>query len=177
MVTKGIIEELLDDGKQARVRIPFYDKVKGAADATLTQDLNIASTSIIPGCYPVYNIGDIVFVAFEENSLDKPVIIGLLYANDNINSTCDISAQSLVATVNSKLPEDTIIYNTNIDNGNILNEIYNFITDNANAIPKSDLVTQVNASSTDYQVPSAKLFYDTIGDVESVLENLLSGTS
>ena len=73
-----------------------------------------------------YDIGDIVFVAFEENSLDKPVIIGLLYANDNINSTCDISAQSLVATVNSKLPEDTIIYNTNIDNGNILNEIYSF---------------------------------------------------
>lgn len=107
MITKAIVEELLDGGKQARVRIPFYDKVQGAADATATQDLSIASTSIIPGCYPVYNVNDIVFVAFEDDSISKPVIIGLLYANDNINSTCDINAQSLIATVNSQLPEDT----------------------------------------------------------------------
>ena len=36
----------------------------------------------------------------------------------------------------------------------------------------SNLVTSVSASSTDSQYPSAKLFYDTVGDLESILEEL-----
>lgn len=45
------------------------------------------------------------------------------------------------------------------------------------AISTSNLVTSVSSSSTNSQVPSAKLFYDTIGDVESILETLLSGSA
>lgn len=45
------------------------------------------------------------------------------------------------------------------------------------AISTSNLVTSVSSQSTDLQVPSAKLFYDTIGDVETVLETLLSGSA
>lgn len=44
-------------------------------------------------------------------------------------------------------------------------------------IAKTDIATSVSSSSTDSQVPSAKLFYDTIGNVETVLETLLEGTS
>lgn len=40
----------------------------------------------------------------------------------------------------------------------------------------SNLVTSVSSSSTNAQYPSAKLFYDTIGDVESVLQTLNSGS-
>lgn len=40
----------------------------------------------------------------------------------------------------------------------------------------SNLVTSVSSSSTNSQYPSAKLFYDTVGDVESVLQTLNSGT-
>ena len=46
----------------------------------------------------------------------------------------------------------------------------------AEAIPGDALVTSISSSSTDSQVPSAKLMYDTIGDVESVLTTLLEGT-
>lgn len=42
-----------------------------------------------------------------------------------------------------------------------------------NYIAKSALVTSVSSASTNAQVPSAKLFYDTVGDIESVLEALL----
>lgn len=45
------------------------------------------------------------------------------------------------------------------------------------AISTSALVTSVSSQSTDSQVPSAKLFYDTVGDVEAVLETLLSGSA
>lgn len=36
----------------------------------------------------------------------------------------------------------------------------------------SNLVTSVSSSSTDSQYPSAKLFYDTVGDVETLLQGL-----
>lgn len=36
----------------------------------------------------------------------------------------------------------------------------------------ANLVTSVSSSSTDSQYPSAKLFYDTIGDVETLLQGL-----
>lgn len=41
------------------------------------------------------------------------------------------------------------------------------------AVRTTSIVTSVSSSSTNSQVPSAKLFYDTIGDVESILEALL----
>lgn len=37
---------------------------------------------------------------------------------------------------------------------------------------KANLVTSVSSSSTDSQYPSAKLFYDTCGDIESLINNL-----
>lgn len=40
----------------------------------------------------------------------------------------------------------------------------------------SNLVTSVSSSSTNSQYPSAKLFYDTVGDVESVLQTLNRGS-
>ena len=40
----------------------------------------------------------------------------------------------------------------------------------------SNLVTSVSSSSTNAQYPSAKLFYDTIGDIESVLQTLNNGS-
>ena len=40
----------------------------------------------------------------------------------------------------------------------------------------SNLVTSVSSSSTNSQYPSAKLLYDTVGDVESILQTLNSGS-
>lgn len=39
-----------------------------------------------------------------------------------------------------------------------------------------NLVTSVSSSSTNSQYPSAKLFYDTVGNVESILTTLNSGS-
>lgn len=39
----------------------------------------------------------------------------------------------------------------------------------------ANLVTSVSSASTDSQYPSAKLFYDTVGNVESVLQTLNNG--
>lgn len=41
---------------------------------------------------------------------------------------------------------------------------------------KSNLVTSVSSSSTDTQYPSAKLFYDTVGDISTILQELDTGS-
>ena len=41
----------------------------------------------------------------------------------------------------------------------------------------SNLVTSVSSASTDAQYPSAKLFYDTVGDIETALQTINSGGS
>lgn len=47
----------------------------------------------------------------------------------------------------------------------------------ANMQTTTNLVTSVSSSSTDSQYPSAKLFYDTIGDLETVLHTINSGNN
>lgn len=47
----------------------------------------------------------------------------------------------------------------------------------ANMQTTTNLVTSVSASSTDAQYPSAKLFYDTVGNIESALNTINSGSS
>ena len=46
------------------------------------------------------------------------------------------------------------------------------IPDTSNMQLKSNLVTSVSAASTDVQYPSAKLFYDTCGDIETLINAL-----
>jgi len=41
----------------------------------------------------------------------------------------------------------------------------------------TNLVTSVSSASTDAQYPSAKLFYDTVGDIETALQTINSGGS
>lgn len=50
--------------------------------------------------------------------------------------------------------------------------LYSDLSGKANT---SDLVTSVSSASTDSQYPSAKLFYDTVGDVETILQTLNNG--
>lgn len=38
----------------------------------------------------------------------------------------------------------------------------------------SNLVTSVSSASTDSQYPSAKLLYDTVGDIESTLDAIIA---
>lgn len=62
------------------------------------------------------------------------------------------------------------------------NELTNgagFITSSAisNMQTTTNLVTSVSSLSTDTEYPSAKLFYDTVGDIETALNTINSGSS
>lgn len=53
----------------------------------------------------------------------------------------------------------------------ITSAVYSAIN-GANYQTKANLVTSVSSSSTDTQYPSAKLFYDTVGNIETLLASI-----
>jgi len=84
MIQKGRIERVIDKYTY-KVRIPKYDKVLEDPEGTRTEDLAEGLVCITPGMNVAYTVGDIVIVSFENDEISKPVILGLLYRDNNEN--------------------------------------------------------------------------------------------
>lgn len=108
MITKGIVEQIVDNYTY-KVRLPLYDGITSTPTFTSTDDLNIATVNCPPNCRYNLHIGDIVFVGFEDNDMGKPIILGFLYSDKSMNTSCDLTLNSLIVKVNTKLSDDTSI--------------------------------------------------------------------
>lgn len=108
MVTKGIVEELIDDYR-ARVRIPFFNGIQGSFSATDTKDLYVATIATLPNCKLNLQLQDIVYLAFEDNKLDNPVIIGQLSREATTERNVIMKADTLNVNVDAYLPSYTHI--------------------------------------------------------------------
>lgn len=74
MVTKAIIKSINRAGNRCIVRMPLFESASESSHVEAE-----ALISITPGLFNNLFVGDIVYVAFEENALEKPIIIGKLY--------------------------------------------------------------------------------------------------
>lgn len=110
MLMKAIIESNNIDN-QYKIRIPKYHKLKGVAGASSYDQLPFASICYLPGIFPNYSIGDIVYIDFENDDLSYPVILGKLLSDNNISerSVSDIETRSLKVQVDTTLSEDVKI--------------------------------------------------------------------
>ena len=108
MLCKGIVDKVIDP-YSARVRIPIYHQIEGAPFATEAENLPIASICVMPGMEMALKRGDIVYVDFEMDERENPIIMGCLSRPD-MTSSSSISTQSLKVFVNCDLPVDTIPY-------------------------------------------------------------------
>jgi hypothetical protein len=108
MIEKAIVEEIIDN-YNIRVRVPRYNLSSSSPHATPFSELPIAGICTLPGCNPVFRIGDIVIISYEGDEIDKPIIIGQLYAQNLLNNQIDINCSSLIVDVNTSLPEETNI--------------------------------------------------------------------
>lgn len=108
MITKGIVESIVDN-YSVKVRIPMYDKIDGAKNATPNSDLSIATVCTLPGAVNQVQVGDIVFVGFEDNDISRPVILGQLYRNIQESSLCSLNIDSIVVSNSAKFNEQTTI--------------------------------------------------------------------
>lgn len=73
MVVKGIIKSIDVQGNTCVVRMPYFETA-GNDEIVAT-----ATVSNSPGSYNGYKVDDVVWVAFENDQLECPVIIGKLY--------------------------------------------------------------------------------------------------
>lgn len=81
MVTKAIIRSINGAANRCIVRMPLFETASNSTPVEAE-----ALVSITPGLFNNLVVGDVVFVAFEENALEKPIIIGKLFkgtANEN----------------------------------------------------------------------------------------------
>ena len=108
MIQKGIIEQALSRYTY-KVRIPKYDKIATDPAATKLADLATAIVCSVPGTDVTFNTGNVVLVDFENNELNQPVILGLLYTEtqasdtDNYNNFSSKSLEEDLSECNAEL--------------------------------------------------------------------------
>ena len=107
MLTKAIIQSIDYTKNMCRVRIPLFEtasKNVGMIEAD-------AQFTIVPGVYNSYKTGDIVFIGFEENKMELPVILGKLFVSAAAEASSyrgGISGSSLTITDTAQLPYSTV---------------------------------------------------------------------
>lgn len=116
MLVKGIIKSYVNENNLIKIRIPKYHKFENVAGCTPDDNLPYAAICSLPGITPVYIPEDIVYIEFEDDDLSKPVIIGKLIRNNDINSYSNISAQSLSINGDAKISSDTQIGSITYEN-------------------------------------------------------------
>lgn len=102
MITKGIILDRIINTNTYYVRVPYLES--SSNDASRLE----ATVSDNPSISEEYQVGDVVYVAFEEHQANKPVIIGRLYVEGNsARGSANFEALNVLTRVS--LPEQTTI--------------------------------------------------------------------
>lgn len=107
MLTKAIIQSLDYTKNICRVRIPLFENAARNVNMIEAD----AQINIIPGIYNSYKTGDVVFIGFEEDKMELPVILGKLFvtATDETSSyRGNLGGNALVITETAQLPYSTL---------------------------------------------------------------------
>ena len=136
MITKGQIITVNSDNT-LDVRIPIFE---AASDSRNNQVIK-CTVCYNPGNLNSYKVNDVVFVAFEDNQIDKPVVIGKLYMGEEKEASNHSFSNSLTVTENASLPVDTTIGNVSFkqfkglfEQGTQLNDFINQLDKSTEAI-------------------------------------------
>lgn len=106
MVTKGFIVSIpVGDDNKYEVRLPFFEDAIEDAEEIVYE----ATVSEAPGILQGYNVGDVVYCAFEDNDNARPVIIGKLFAKELENVGAEIQTLDLDVIHRATLPKNTTI--------------------------------------------------------------------
>lgn len=81
MITKAIVQSISAAGDRCVVRMPLFET---AASNTIVE--TEALINIAPGIYNGLAVGDVVFIGFEENAIEKPIVLGKLFRGGQLES-------------------------------------------------------------------------------------------
>lgn len=108
MVTKAIVMSITKNGTRCVVRMPLFENASNTSPVTAE-----ALVSITPGLFNNLFVNDVVFVAFEENALEKPIIIGKLYRGTSYENGTKGGAgilDALTVRTSASIPAETTTF-------------------------------------------------------------------
>ena len=82
MITKAIIQSIHPAGNRCVVRMPIFETASSSRPIEAEALVNIS-----PGMFNNLEVGDVVFIAFEENAMEKPIILGKLFRGVEIENS------------------------------------------------------------------------------------------
>lgn len=106
MLTKAVVQSINKAGNRCVVRMPLFENASSSMPIEAE-----ALVSITPGLFNNIFVGDIVFIGFEENALEKPIILGKLfrnttYENNTLGGACIVD--TLRANSSATIPSSTL---------------------------------------------------------------------
>jgi hypothetical protein len=107
VLTKAIIQSIDYTKNMSRVRIPLFENAARNVNMIEAD----AQINIVPGIYNSYKTGDVVFIGFEENKMELPVILGKLFVSASAEASSyrgNVSGNSLAITETAQLPYSTV---------------------------------------------------------------------
>lgn len=108
MITRAIVEEVISPHK-VKIRVPLLDRVSSSSLSTKTRNLNTATICTLPNCYMNIHVGDVVFIAFEDNTSDRAVVLGHLSRDLPYESFAQLVLSTLAVNDDASLPASTSI--------------------------------------------------------------------
>ena len=106
MITKAIVKSINRAGNRCVVRMPLFESASSSSPIEVEALVNIT-----PGFFNNLFVDDIVFVGFEENALEKPIILGKLYKGAMYESEVNGGAgilDSLKVRTSATMPSSTL---------------------------------------------------------------------
>ena len=110
MITKAIVESIVDK-YTIKVRIPRLDRTEYSSMRTPTEYLNEAIICTLGNYDPNIKVGDIVFVALDDQNEDEVIILGYLYREKRTEAYADVILGDLNIKNRATLPIETYIGN------------------------------------------------------------------
>lgn len=106
LITKAEITSIDYTNNTCTVNMPLFQNASSTSTVSAEALINIT-----PGFFNNLFIGDIVFVGFEENALEKPIILGKLYRGTSIENETPGGAgilDTLKVTSSATIPASTL---------------------------------------------------------------------
>lgn len=103
MITRGIVEEIVDK-YNVKVRLPLLDGATKGSTRKTTSELRTMVICTLPRVDLNLQVGDVVFVAFEDRTETRAVILGCLFRENPTSTKASIQASTIRVENGATLP-------------------------------------------------------------------------
>lgn len=175
MLTKALVDKVISKN-EIRIRIPVLDKISSADTSTKNDNLYIATICSLPNFSYNLRQNDIVYVEFEDNIIDRPVIIGL---QKNSSTKVDgevlsilVNGLSKIKNINSigKVSFNEIGYleNLNINVQDSLNKYNEYLNESLELIENNSKILEENVTKLYDDSVSINNLNDTVNSLKNI---------